>query len=187
MKDLGTIIQNLGTTFPLAAQLTLMLLALFGLCLTAMAINQAYQIANEGGRAQYNYGQTLAMALLGGACVVAPLIIWRFANTLALGGNQTAHWLSYSPVKNAELTKYCENSQFAITGLFMLFGTIAIFSGAYQLYSRAKNPHQGSSMKAVMFIVGGVLCIFSNDVALIIGNTFGARAGLGELCKVFSG
>lgn len=183
MKDLGTIIQNLGTTFPLAAQLTLMLLALFGLCLTAMAINQTYQIASEGGRAQYNYGQTLAMALLGGACVVSPVIIWRFGNTLALGGNQTAHWLSYSPVKNAELIKYCQNSQYAITGLFILFGTIAIFSGAYQLYSRSRHSNNGSTLKALMFIFGGVCCIFSNDVATIVGNSFGAEAGIGEICK----
>lgn len=182
MTDLGTIITNLGSAFPLAVQLTFILLALFGLSISGLAIYQTYLVASEGGRSQHSYGKAAATMVLGSACIVAPFIVWRFANTIALGGNETSNWLSYAPGGAGAAAKYCQDTQFALTGLFMLVGSIAIFYGATILYEVAKQSRGGGVGQASMYIFAGVACIFSNDIATIIGNTIHMDAGMQQIC-----
>ncbi|MCV9909587.1 hypothetical protein OIV19_18460 [Brucella sp. HL-2] len=182
MSDLGTIIINLGTLFPFIFQFVFILMALFGLWLCGHAFYEVYQVASEGPRSGHSYVGAGTQLLLGSACTIGPYIVARFANTVALGGEETASWLSYQPSGTSSAGQYCQDTQFAITGLLMVFGAIAIFMGVSILHGMRNQTRSGGVGQALFYIFAGVVAIFANDVATIIGNTIKMDVGLQQIC-----
>lgn len=183
MSDLGTVIINLGTLFPYIVQFVFILLALFGLWLVGLSIYEVYQVASEGARSGKSYVGAGVQLMLGAACTIGPYIIARIGNTVALDGTETGKWLSYNSSGVSGSSKYCQDTQFAVIGLLMVFGAIAILLGASILHSMRNQTRSGGIGQASMFIFGGVCAIFSNDVANIINNTVGWNVGFNQLCS----
>lgn len=185
MTDLDAIILNLGKVFPIGVKVVFYLIIVFGMVMCAKAVFQVYLVGRDGERSNHSYGAAFCIFVLGAACCVSPVLVWRIANTIALGGKETAQWLSYIPSSTGMVDTYCKDTQFAITGFFMLTGAISILYGITILYNKAQNYRQTGTGQATIFIISGVACMFINDIATIIGNTINWNVGIQNACHWF--
>lgn len=184
MADLGTILINLGTTFPVATKLVYVIIAMMGCWVLLLAMIDGYKHAvgeidgNIGSK-----GSLVWRCALAGAMVVAPVLLWSAAETFVAGGGKTYDIFSYSPQRGS--TPYCDQFSSTVTLLFMLIGSISIAYGLNVLHARAKNDNSARAGfgGAMIWLIGGTFCFFVQDVAVIISNTIGIQIGFDNICK----
>jgi hypothetical protein len=175
---------NLTETFPLVVKLVFLLMGLFGLFVGFRGLQSLYVLASGDQRFTNHppsFEGGFAQIALGGALAVAPVLLWQAAGTFVLGGDATTALFNYGSVPN---TGTCDALKIALSYFFMVIGAVAWFCGGLQLYDGTRGyRHRGGS--AALYLVGGVLCFFVNDVAILAGNTLGMSVSLDNLCKSF--
>ena len=65
-------------------------------------------------------------------------------------------------------------------------GLPCTFSQAVQLYDAAGGA-QGRTGSAVLYVIGGTLAFFVNDVAQLVSNTTGMNVTLSNVCTIMGG
>ncbi|MBZ6078901.1 hypothetical protein [Microvirga puerhi] len=183
MNDLGTVLNNLSTAFPLIVQLIFILMGLFGLLVGYGGLKDLYAIASDPyhARGGVGHGEAIGKIVLGAALMVAPVILWQSANTFVLGGQQTANLLSYVPTR---ADGYCKQVHFSISAFLMIVGASGLFHAAAIMWGMANGTRNVGTGQAITYFVGGTLCFFINDAAKIIGNTIGFGVGFDQLCQI---
>lgn len=180
---------NLATAFPVAIVLVITIIALFGLWIGLEAVFHLWKhVTGDVDGHITPKSQIPARLILSAAMIVAPLVMWDFANTLVAGGQQTASMMTdvfaYSGGNSGTGTlAYCKQFSTAITLFFMLLGLIGIgyaFNSANAVMAGVGKTHGYG--QAWIFFIGGVLCFFVNDVAVILSNTIGLQIGLTNIC-----
>ena len=86
---------NLSETFPLIVNLVFLLMALFGLFVGFRGLQSLYVLASGDQRFTNHppsFEGGFAQIALGGALAVAPILLWRAANTFVLGGEVTSRF-----------------------------------------------------------------------------------------------
>lgn len=173
---------RLGETFPLVVNLIFLLMGLLGLFVGFRGLQSLYVLASGDHRFTNHppsFEGGFAQIALGGALAVAPVLLWRAANTVVLGGEVTQSIFNYGAVPQSGS---CDAIRVALSYFFMAIGAVAWFCAALQLYDGTRgHRHRGGS--AAMYLVGGVLCFFINDAAAIIGNTLGMSVSLENVCR----
>ncbi len=173
---------NLSQTFPLMVNLVFLLMGVFGLFVGFRGLQSLYVLAS-GDHRFTNHPPTFeggfAQIALGGALAVAPVLLWRAANTLVLGGDQTQNLFNYGSVPQGGS---CDSIRVALSYFFMAIGAVAWFCAGLQLYDGTRG-HGRRGGSATMYLIGGVLCFFVNDVAVLAGNTLGMNVSLSNVCQ----
>jgi len=175
---------NLSETFPLIVNLVFLLMALFGLFVGFRGLQSLYVLASGDQRFTNHppsFEGGFAQIALGGALAVAPVLLWRAANTFVLGGEVTQSLFNYGSVPQSG---NCDAIRIALSYFFMAIGAVAWFCGGLQLYDGTRG-HSRRGGSAALYLIGGVLCFFINDVAVIAGNTLGMSVSLENVCKSF--
>lgn len=186
VPDLGSLLASLSGVFPLVVQLVFLLIAVLGIWYGTTGLYTLYNVA-AGEYKFSNRPVTIDSALgklaLSSAMIVAPILLWRFANTFVMGGDITFSMFNYG---SSPRGSQCEQIRSAITFFFMALGAIAWLVAGTRLYQATSNQHGGSG-SAVMYLVGGTLAFFVNDVAKLVGNTIKMDVSLANVCTVMGG
>lgn len=187
------IFMNLASAFPIAIVLVITIIALFGLYVGLEATFHLWKHVTGDIDGQITpKSQIPARLILAAAMIVAPLVMWDFANTVVAGGQTTAQMMpdvfAYSGSSGTPGTlPYCKQFSTAITLFFMMLGLIGIgyaFNTANAVMAGVgRAPGYG---QAWIFFIGGVLCFFVNDVAVILSNTIGLNVGLTNICATLN-
>lgn len=182
MRDLISIFNELSTFWNVFTTLLYMLIALGGIIIAGMALwDLRTHLLGITSPDLAPIGSVPVRLLLAGAMIVAPVLVWNAANTFVLGGDITYDMFSYT--KSPKTTPYCEMFEYSLTLFFVLIGTISIGTACYLVNQIAAKKSQKSIGSALILFVGGVLLIFSNDTAQIIGNTIGMDISLANICR----
>lgn len=186
VPDLGSLLASLGEVFPLVVRLVFLLIAVLGLWYGTTGLYTLYNVA-AGEYKFSNRPVTIDSALgklaLASAMIVAPVLLWRFANTFVLGGDITFSMFNYGATSRGSS---CEDIRGAITAFFMAVGAVAWLVAGIRLYGATSNERGGSG-SAVMYLVGGTLAFFVNDVATLVGNTIKMDVSLSNVCTILGG
>lgn len=183
VPDLSSMLVSLSEVFPLIVRLVFVLIGVIGLWIGSMGLYTLYNVATD----EYKFSNrpvTMDSAFgkiaLGGAMIVAPVMLWRFANTFVLGGDVTYSMFNYSVSSS---TNYCSKIQVAVTYFFMALGAVAWLFGSLQLYDATNNQSRRAG-SATLYFVGGVLCFFVNDVAKLVSATIGMDVTFSNVCTI---
>ncbi len=186
VPDLGTMLTSLSGVFPLVVQLVFLIIAVLGIWYGTTGLYTLYNVA-AGEYKFSNRPVTIDSALgklaLASAMIVAPVMLWRFANSFVMGGDITFSMFNYGATPRGS---QCEQIRFAITYFFMAIGAVAWLVAGVRLYNATSNQQTGAG-SAVMFLVGGTLAFFVNDVATLVGNTIKMDVSLENVCTVMGG
>ena len=186
VPDLGALLVSLSDVFSLIVQLVFLIIAALGIWYGTTGLYTLYNVA-AGEYKFSNRPVTIDSALgklaLSSAMIVAPVLLWRFANSFVLGGDITFNMFNYGASPRGS---QCEQIRVAITYFFMAIGLIAWLVAGVRLYNATSNQHGGSG-SAIMFLVGGTLAFFVNDVATLVGNTIKMDVSLSNVCTVMGG
>lgn len=187
VPDLGSVLVSLTEVFPLVVNLVFLLMALLGVVYGATALFGLYAIA-AGEHKFTNRPATIDGAMgklmLGSAMIVAPVLLWKFANTFVLGGDLTYSIFNYGSTPRSST---CEDIKGAITYFFMALGALAWLVAGMRLYNATSGQHGAGPGSAVLYLVGGTLAFFINDVAQIVGATIKMDVSLGNVCTMIGG
>lgn len=183
VPDLGALLVSLSEIFPLVVQLVFILIAMLGIWVGTGGLFALYNVA-AGEYKFSNRPVTIDVAIgkimLAGAMIVAPSLLWRFANSFVLGGNITYSLFNYGAI---DRTAPCDQIRVAISYFFMALGSVAWLTAALKLYHATAAHHPGAG-SAVMYLVGGTLAFFVNDVARLVGNTIHMDVSLDNVCAM---
>lgn len=181
--DLQTIVQELGTAIlPSATQFVWVLLALIGLTTIGMALYNLYSLASDGPRPDGpTAGGALVRIILGALMVVPSVTLWRAASVFVGGGTVThADFLTY--IDGGGGSTECENFARAIQLGFVFLGALGIFKAFRLADDAAKGFNRDGYRVAIIYFIGGLGCVFINDLMVVIGNQLGATVGFEALC-----
>lgn len=182
MRDLLSVFNDLSTFWSVFTTLIYMLIALGGIIVSGQALwDLRSHLLGITSPDLAPIASVPVRLLLAGAMIVAPVLIWNAANTFVLGGDITYDMFSYT--KSSKNTPYCEMFNYSLTLFFILIGTISIGSSCYLINQIAAKKSQKSIGSALILFIGGVLLIFANDAAQIIGNTVGMDISLENICR----
>jgi hypothetical protein len=183
VPDLGTVLTSLSEVFPLLVNLIFLIIAALGIWYGTTGLYTLYNVA-AGEYKFSNRPVTIDAALgklaLASAMIVAPALLWRFANTFVLGGDATYSMFNYGGSTGGST---CTQLQQAITYFFMALGSVAWLVAATKLYQATSNQHGGFG-SAMMYLVGGTMAFFITDVSKIIGNTIKMDVSLSNVCTM---
>lgn len=183
VPDLGSLLVSLSEVFPLAVSLIFLTIALLGIWYGTSGLYALYNISS-GEHKFSNRPATIDAAIgklaLASAMIVAPALLWRFANSFVLGGDITFSMFNYSATARGST---CEQIRQAVTYFFMVLGALAWLLAATKLYNAASGL-QGGSGSAVMYLIGGTLAFFINDAARLVGNTIKMDVSLANVCTM---
>ncbi|WP_430912215.1 hypothetical protein [Methylobacterium sp. sgz302541] len=186
IPDLGSLLVSLSEVFPLFVNLLFLGIALLGIWYGASGLYVLYNVAageykfsNRPGTLDAAFGR-LALA---SAMIVAPVLLWKFANSFVLGGDVTFSMFNYGGSPRGST---CEQIRLAITYFFMCLGALAWLVAGTKLY-HATNGQHGGSGSAFLYLVGGTLAFFINDVAQLVGNTIRMDVSLANVCTMIGG
>ncbi len=184
VPDLSQMLISLTQVFPLVTQLMFLLMAVMGLWVGFKGLQGLYALST--GETKFSnrspsYDSAFGQLVLAGALVVAPVVFWRFANTFVLGGQQTYDmFIIGSASKDAS---YCKQIHGAISWFFMALGAIAWVFASLQLYDATRGERLRSG-SATVYLVGGILCFFINDVSTLISATVGMEVTFENVCTI---
>ena len=184
VPDLSQMIISLSEVFPLVTQLMFLLMAVLGLWVGFRGLSGLYALST--GETKFSnhpptYDAIFGQLMLAGALVVAPVVFWRFANTFVLGGQQTYDMFIIGSASND--ASYCKQIHGAISWFFMALGAIAWVFAALQLYDATRGERHRSG-SATVYLVGGILCFFINDVSQLISATVGMEVTFENVCTI---
>ncbi len=125
VPDLGSVLVSLSEVFPLVVNLVFLLIALLGVVYGTVGLYGLYGVA-AGEHKFTNRPVTIDGAMgklaLGSAMIVAPVLLWKFANSFVLGGDITYSMFNYGSTPRSST---CEDIKSAITFFFMMLGSFA--------------------------------------------------------------
>lgn len=180
IPDLISAFNSLGEALSYLIPLILAFMGLMGLWFGAHTLYDVWRhITGQNGHGEGLGGGIIARFALSGALAVAPVLLWRAANTFVLGGAQTDTMFAYLRDTSGG---YCQTFSYVLTMFFMSVGLAACAYAATSAYSAANGRNHSAGKTYVWYFVGGVLLFFVNDVASIIGNTIGMHVGLENIC-----
>jgi hypothetical protein len=186
IPDLGSVLVSLSEVFPLVVNLIFLLIALLGIWYGTSGLYALYGVA-AGEHKFSNRPVTIDAAFgklaLAAAMIVAPVLLWRFANSFVLGGDITFSMFNYSATQRSST---CDGIRGAITFFFMALGALAWLVAGTRLYN-GTNGQPGGQGSAVLYLVGGTLAFFINDVASLVGSTIKMDVSLANVCSVMGG
>ncbi|WP_066922512.1 hypothetical protein [Methylobacterium sp. CCH5-D2] len=186
VPDLSSVLASLSEVFPLGVNLIFLAIALLGIWYGTSGLYALYSVA--AGEYKFSNRPVTVDAALGklalaSAMIVAPVLLWKFANTFVLGGDLTYSMFNYGASPRGSS---CEQIRIAITYFFMCLGALAWLVAGMKLY-HATTGHQGGSGSAFLYLVGGTLAFFVNDVAQIVGNTIKMDVSFSNVCTMIGG
>lgn len=186
VPDLGSVLASLSEVFPLVVNLVFLLIALLGIVYGTIGLYGLYGVA--AGEYKFSNRPTtldgaVAKIALGAAMIVAPVLLWKFANSFVLGVDLTFNMFNYGSTPRGST---CEDIKLAITYFFMCLGSLAWLIAGMRLYNAASGHHGGAG-SAVLYLVGGTLAFFVNDVASLVGNTIKMDVSLSNVCTMIGG
>ena len=124
IPDLGSVLVSLSEVFPLVVNLIFLLIALLGIWYGTSGLYALYGVA-AGEHKFSNRPVTIDAAFgklaLAAAMIVAPVLLWRFANSFVLGGDITFSMFNYSATQRSST---CDGIRVAITYFFMALGAL---------------------------------------------------------------
>lgn len=169
---------------PSAAQFIMVLTALAGTVIVLMALVSLYRMISED-QLQTPDGTTVSGSLvrivIGGLMVVPSAVLWRAADLFLEGATATeASVLAY--IGGTTPTETCERFGAAIQLMFLVVGLIAIYFAFRNADDQARGFNRNGYRTAVPYAIGGLGCIFIEDIFVILGNTFEIDVGLSQLC-----
>lgn len=182
-SDLGTILINSSTVFALGIKAVILLAALVGLVITAIALIDIYVILVGESRytnRQPSWWGAITRILLGGALACLSGLLWVAGDTFANGGSQTAEIFNYG---GGGGSSYCDQIRIALSLLFMLVGTIAYLRAGLLINQRANGASMHTGGNPWVFVIAGTLVFFVSDVISAIGTTFGMDLGMAAVCR----
>lgn len=188
MPSIDTILVTLASELlPSAAQFVMVLTALTGVVIILLAFNKLYQIASDD-RMQPHGGATvvgsLTRVLIGGLMVVPSVVLWRAADLFLDGASATeTSVLAY--IGGPLPTATCDRFAAAIQLMFLVVGLIAIFHAYRSADDYARGFDANGYRTAIPYALGGLGCVFIQDIFLILGSTFDLDVGLSNLCTAF--
>lgn len=185
VPDLGNFLISLTEVFPRFVQLVFVGLGVFGLWATGSGLYALYNIVSgefKFANRSVSYEGAFARIALGGALIVAPVLLWISADTFVAGGSTTQGLFGYG----GSSSSYCMEIYYAISTFFMALGAIAWGFAAVQLHDAAGGA-QGRTGSAVLYVIGGTLAFFVNDVAQLVSNTTGMNVTLSNVCTIMGG
>ena len=187
VPDLGSVLVSLSEVFPLVVNLVFLVIALLGIVFGTVGLYGLYGVA-AGEHKFTNRPVTIDAAFgklaLGSAMIVAPVLMWKFANSFVLGGDITYNMFNYGATPRSST---CESIKTAITYFFMALGSLAWLVAGMRLYNATSGHHGGGPGSAVLYLVGGTLAFFINDVASLVGNTIKMDVSLSNVCTMIGG
>ncbi|KMO37536.1 hypothetical protein VP06_08360 [Methylobacterium aquaticum] len=164
-----------------------MLIALLGIVYGTAGLYGLYGVA-AGEHKFTNRPVTIDAAFgklaLGSAMIVAPVLMWKFANSFVLGGNITYNMFNYGSLPRSST---CDSIKIAITYFFMALGSLAWLIAGMRLYNATAGQHGAGPGSAVLYLVGGTLAFFINDVADLVGSTIKMDVSLSNVCTMMGG
>jgi len=186
MPDLDEILIGLGTELlPTSVQFAMVLMALVGSVVVAIALFDIYRMISDDTAVNQNgttVGGSMIRIFLGGLMVTPSVTLWRAADALLQGGNVTqSDLLGY--IGGDMGTNYCDRFASAIQLLFILIGLIAIYVAYRNADDQARGFDRNGYRTAVPYFFGGLACFFINDIIGIIGATLGISVGFPQLCE----
>lgn len=186
IPDLGALLSNLSTAFPLGTQLVLILMGMVGVVVGGLGLMNLYQLADDPfhSRSATGVWGAFGKIILGGALVVTPVLLWKSAETFVLGGSLTYDVFSYLPPTNGGSSPYCEQARMTILLFFIFLGSTAIFHAALIMYAKADGRRQTGTGQAIAFAVSGIVCMFIADASVLVGNTLRMNIGLDNICTL---
>lgn len=187
MPDLDTLLVTFGTSvLPAFIQLVMALMALVGMFIIWDALQKLYSYANDYQRGapggKHDGPLTFFIrGIIGGLMTIPSVVMWRGAD-LFLGGGDTTETSVLAYISGDDVTTYCDNFVRAIVLTFIAVGVSALFYGFVCLDDKARgfNPQGGRS--AIVFFIGGFVCIFIQDIVAVVAATTGVSVGFPELC-----
>jgi hypothetical protein len=185
VPDLGQFLISLTEVFPRIVQLVFVGLGVFGLWATGSGLYALYNIVSgeyKFANRSVSYEGAFAKIALGGALIVAPVLLWVSANTFVAGGTTTQGLFGYGGSSGT----YCNQIYYAVSYFFMALGAVAWGFAAVQFYDAA-HGERGRTGSAMLYVVGGTLAFFVNDVADLVSNTTGMNVSLSNVCTIMGG
>ncbi|MEN3238764.1 hypothetical protein PUR29_35590 [Methylobacterium ajmalii] len=186
VPDLGNLLVSLSEVFPLFVNLIFLGIAVLGIGFGTSGLYALYGVA-AGEHKFSNRPVTIDTAFgrlaLAGAMIVAPVLLWKFANSFVLGGDITYSMFNYG---GSQRGSTCEQIRIAITYFFMCLGALAWLVAGLKLYKATSGQHDGAG-SAFLYLVGGTLSFFINDVAQLVGNTIKMDVSLSNVCTMIGG
>lgn len=172
---------------PSSAQFIMVLTALVGTVIVLWAFNDMYKMMSEDAM-QTPDGKTVGGSLIrvaiGGLMVVPAAVLWRAADLFIDGGTATeTSVLAY--IADGAPTATCDRFGAAIQLMLLVVGLIALYFAYRNADDQARGFNSNGYRTAVPYAIGGLLCIFIEDIFSIIGETFGLDVGMTNLCAAF--
>lgn len=184
MPDLDDMLVNLGTAFPWAANLVLVLMAVTGIGVVGLGIIDFYSMAAFPERHRATVTGAIVKVLVGAAMTVAPVLMWQTGNTLVLTGGNPADAFTYLPPTNESAIARCEATRSVVVLAFVFIGCWAWYRAFVLLYQTAGGTRRVASWVIPTLIISGTICVFLTSTSRVVGNTVGLNAGIGEVCKI---
>jgi hypothetical protein len=186
IPDLGKLFISLNSSFQLFGFLVIALIAFGGMFAGFRGLMELWELAMDENR-MTTRGSTLSggffKILLGSMMVVMPILFVRTANTFVLGGEDTFNMFNYVLSGG---TDYCADFRWTVSNFFKAIGIVAWGFALSILYSRTNGQGQTASGNPWYYLIGGVLCFFIDDVAVIMSNTTGYAIGLDNICNAIN-
>ncbi|MDP4025776.1 hypothetical protein Q8W71_24395 [Methylobacterium sp. NEAU 140] len=169
--------------FPLAVNLIFLSIALLGIWCGTSGLYALYNVA--AGEYKFSNRPVTVDAAVGklalaSAMVVAPVLLWKFANSFVLGGDITYSMFNYGASSRGST---CDQIRLAVTYFFMCLGALAWLVAGIKLYHATTGQHGGSG-SAFLYLVGGTLAFFINDVAQLVSTTIKMDVSLANVCSM---
>ena len=92
-------------------------------------------------------------------------------------------WLPYNLVAFRTIPTHIRPTTTAL----MALGSLAWLVAGMRLYNATSGHHGGGPGTAVLYLVGGTLAFFINDVASLVGNTIKMDVSLSNVCTMMGG
>lgn len=186
IPDLGSLLISLSEVFPLFVNLIFLTIALLGLWYGTSGLYALYNVA--AGEYKFSNRPVTVDAAMGklalaSAMIVAPVLLWKFANSFVLGGDITYSMFNYGSTQRGST---CDQIRIAITYFFMCLGALAWLIAGTKLYHATTGQHGGSG-SAFLYLVGDTLAFFINDVAQLVGTTIKMDVSLSNVCTMIGG
>lgn len=188
MESFDTIMVTLiEELLPSAAQFVMVLTALMGTVIVVWAFNDLYRMVSQDQMRAADgpsVGGSLTRVLIGGLMVVPAAVLWRSADLFLDGATATeTSVLAY--IADGAPTGTCERFGGAIQLMFLVVGLIAIYFAYRNADDQARGFNRNGYRTAVPFALGGLACVFIEDIFVFLGNTFDIDVGLTQLCSAF--
>lgn len=184
--DLGKLLINLATAFPVATQLVTILIAIAGLVIVARGLGDAYATAIGPGRRETTPLGAVAKLLIGGAMVTMPFLLWKAGNTFVLGGTGQTTIFSYVR-PDVGGSSYCQGIDAVVVLFFFFMGVTAIYRGFLVLYHMSAGSRRAGTGEAATFLIAGTICFFIIDAGNLVGHTLGLKIGIENICQMLDG